>query len=73
MLDDSIVSLVTETAVVCEKGAQEATRGWRLRRRRSSRSVRVELQQELAHRGERRVLKFKEQRLRERFGEGDRT
>ena len=42
---------------------------WRPRGRRGSRSIRVELQQELAHRGERRMLKSKEQY----FGEKDRT
>ena len=72
MLDDPIVSLVTDSRRLRKGGIGSEALG-RLRTRRSSRSIRVEVQQELAHRDERRVLKFKEQRLRERFGEGDRT
>ena len=71
MLDDSIMSLVTDSRRLRKLGI--GSDAWaRPRKRRSSRSIRVELRQELAHRGERRVLKFKEKRLRERFG-GDLT
>ena len=72
LLDDFIVSLVTDSRRL-RKGSTGSDAWGRLRRRRSSRSIRVELQQELAQRCERKVLKFKEQRLRERFGEGNRT
>ena len=58
MLDDSIVSLVTDSRRLRKWGI--GSDAWeRPRKRRSSRSIRVELQQELAHRGERRMLSLK--------------